>query len=200
MNMIEQLFNDFGTKHLEEAKKNGVDLGLQTVFTPIDKIEKATGFRFADHINKNTKSVGILFNYEFLYYFVKELQDDYINNIKFTFFYDCEFDYKQVKNCIFFSGKKLNIEMVYIENIKDLDKVMVGKKFDIDPVTLGLYNDFGLLNLTGNQIIKIPRSSKYIVKQDDTVESILSKTNRSAEDLLRSNSSSWLKAGSKIVL
>ena len=73
MNIIEQLFNNFGAKHLEEARNKGVDLGLQTVFTPIDKIEKATGFRFADHINKNTKSVGILFNYEFLYYFIKEL-------------------------------------------------------------------------------------------------------------------------------
>ena len=165
MNMIEQLFNDFGSKHLEEAKKNGVELGLQNVFTPIYKIEKATGFRFADHINKNTKSIGILYNYEFLYYFVKELQDDYINNIKFTFFYDCEFDYKQVKNCIFFSGKKLNIEMVYIENIKDLDKVMVGKKFDIvysnPPYSTKLYVDIDIKIL--NSILKIANETIFIM-------------------------------------
>jgi hypothetical protein len=37
----------------------------------------------------------------------------------------------QVQDCIFFSGNKLNIEMISIENIKDLDKVMAGKKFDI---------------------------------------------------------------------
>ena len=129
--MIEQLFNDYSAKYLEEAKKNSVDLGLQTVFTPIDKIEKATGIHFADYITSETHSVAVLFNTEFIGYFIKELPQNYINNIKFTFFYDCEFDYKQVKNCIFFSGKKLNIEMVYIENIKDLDKVMVGKKFDI---------------------------------------------------------------------
>lgn len=98
--------------------------------------------------------------------------------------------------------KKESIEYYFEDYITKTGDTIesIGKKFDIDPVTLGLYNDFGLLNLTGNQIIKIPRSSKYIVKQDDTVESILSKTNRSAEDLLRSNSSSWLKAGSKIVL
>ena len=131
MNMIEQLFNDYSAKYLEEAKKNSVDLGLQTVYTPIDKIEKATNFRFADHITSETRSVAVLFNTEFIGYFIKELPQNYINNIKFTFFYDCEFDYKQIRNYIFFSGKKLNIEMIHIENIKDLDKVMTGKKFDI---------------------------------------------------------------------
>ena len=131
MNLIEQLFNDFNAKYLEEAKNRNIDLGLQTVYTPIDKIEKATGFRFADHITAETKSVAVLFNTEFINYFIKELPQDYINNIKFTFFYDCKFDYMQVQDCIFFSGNKLNIEMISIENIKDLDKVMAGKKFDI---------------------------------------------------------------------
>ena len=131
MNMIEQLFNDYSAKYLEEAKKNSVDLGLQTIYTPIDKIEKATNFRFADHITSETRSVAVLFNTEFIGYFIKELPQNYINNIKFTFFYDCEFDYKQVRNFIFFSGKKMNIDLVKIENIKDLDKVMAGKKFDI---------------------------------------------------------------------
>ena len=131
MNMIEQLFNDFGAKHLEEAKKNGVDLGLQTVYTPIDKIENATGIRFADYITSETHSVAVLFNTEFIGYFIKELPKNYINNIKFTFFYDCKFDYKQVRNFILFSGKKLNIDLVKIENIKDLNKVMAGKNFDI---------------------------------------------------------------------
>ena len=131
MNLIEQLFNDFNAKYLEEAKNRNIDLGLQTVYTPIDKIEKATNFRFADHITAETKSVAVLFNTEFINYFIKELPQDYINNIKFTFFYDCKFDYMQVQDCIFFSGNKLNIEMISIENIKDLDKVMAGKKFDI---------------------------------------------------------------------
>ena len=131
MNLIEQLFNDFSAKYLEEAKNKGVDLGLQAVYTPIDKIEKATGFRFADYITAETRSVAVLFNNEFINYFIKELPQNYINNIKFTFFYDCEFDYKQIRNCIFFFGNKLNIEMIPIENIKDLNKVMTGKKFDI---------------------------------------------------------------------
>ena len=104
--MIEQLFNDFGAKHLEEAKKNSVDLGLQTVYTPIYELEKATNFRFANYITSETRSVAVLFNTEFIGYFIKELPQNYINNIKFTFFYDCEFDYKQVRNFILFSGKK----------------------------------------------------------------------------------------------
>ena len=131
MNMIEQLFNDYSAKYLEEAKKNSVDLGLQTVYTPIDKIEKATNFRFADHITSETRSVAVLFNTEFIGYFIKELPQNYINNIKFTFFYDCEFDHREAQDCIFFSGKKIKVDFVKIENIKDLDKVMAGKKFDI---------------------------------------------------------------------
>ena len=73
MNMIEQLFNDYSAKYLEEAKKNSVDLGLQNVYTPIYELEKETGFRFADHITPETRSVRVLFNYEFLHYFIKEL-------------------------------------------------------------------------------------------------------------------------------
>ena len=131
MNLIEQLFNDFNAKYLEEAKARNIDLGLQTVYTPIDKIEKLANFRFADYITTETRTVGILFNTEFINYFIKELPQDYIKNIKFTFFYDCKFDYEQVKDCIFFSNNKLDIELVSIENIKNLDKVMAGKKFDI---------------------------------------------------------------------
>ena len=81
MNLIEQLFNDFNAKYLEEAKARNIDLGLQTIYTPIDKLEKVTGFRFADHITSETKSVAVLFNTEFINYFIKELPQDYINNM-----------------------------------------------------------------------------------------------------------------------
>lgn len=87
----------------------------------------------------------------------------------------------------------------YITEIGDTIE-SVGKKYGIDPVTLGLYNDFGILSLASNQVIKIPRSNLYVVQNGDTVDSILLKTNRSAEELLRQNSSNWLKTGSKIDL
>lgn len=87
----------------------------------------------------------------------------------------------------------------YITEVGDTIE-SVGKKYGIDPVTLGLYNDFEILSLASNQIIKIPRSNLYVVQNGDTVDSILLKTNRSAEELLRQNSSNWLKTGSKIDL
>ena len=74
--------NSFSTAAMQNTwkkqKKNGVDLGLQTVYTPIDKIEKATNFRFADYITAETRSVAVLFNNEFLHYFIKELLQNYI--------------------------------------------------------------------------------------------------------------------------
>lgn len=87
----------------------------------------------------------------------------------------------------------------YITEIGDTIE-SVGKKYGIDPVTLEFYNDFGILSLASNQVIKIPRSNLYVVQNGDTVDSILLKTNRSAEELLRQNSSNWLKTGSKIDL
>ncbi len=84
------------------------------------------------------------------------------------------------------------------ENNDTIEKI--AKKYDVNPATLGLYNDFGILNLMSNQVIKIPRRNVYFVESGDTLDSILVKTNRSAEELLRKNSSSWLKEGNKIEL
>lgn len=74
----------------------------------------------------------------------------------------------------------------------------IAKKFNIDPVTIGLYNDFGKILLVPNQTLKIPLSNVYVVRAGDTVDTVLSRTNRSADQLLRSNSSQWLQTGNKI--
>lgn len=87
----------------------------------------------------------------------------------------------------------------YITTVGDTIET-IGSKFNVDTVTLGLYNDFGNLRLDANQSIKIPRRNVYIVKRDDDVDSILSKTNRTADQLLRANSSNWLKTGTKVYL
>ena len=87
----------------------------------------------------------------------------------------------------------------YITTVGDTIET-IGSKFNVDTVTLGLYNDFGNLRLDSNQSIKIPRRNVYIVKRDDDVDSILSKTNRTADQLLRANSSNWLKTGTKVYL
>ena len=77
---------------------------------------------------------------------------------------------------------------------------IVSRKSGVDSVTLGLYNDFGKLTLSEGQSIKIPLSNVYVVKNNDSVESILSKTNRTAEQILKSTSNEWFKVGNKIFI
>ena len=55
-----------------------------------------------------------------------------------------------------------------------------------------MYNNFAILELKDNQVIKIPRNDTYTVKQNDTVDTIISTTNRSAEQILRANADIWL--------
>ena len=76
----------------------------------------------------------------------------------------------------------------------------IATKFNIDPVTIGLYNDFGKLQIAPEQTLKIPLSNVYVVKNGDTVDTILNTTGRTADQLLRSNSSMWLQTGTKIYL
>ncbi len=76
----------------------------------------------------------------------------------------------------------------------------ISEKQGVDPVLLGLYNDFGKLKLMPSQTVTIPKSNVYTVRNTDTVDSILTNTNRTAEQLLRANASTWLKSGTKIYL
>lgn len=91
----------------------------------------------------------------------------------------------------------------YFENytIKPGDTIeLISTKLGVDPVLLGMYNNFAILELKDNQVIKIPRNDTYTVKQNDTVDTIISTTNRSAEQILRASAGTWLKAGNKILL
>ena len=91
----------------------------------------------------------------------------------------------------------------YFENytIKPGDTIeLISTKLGVDPVLLGMYNNFAILELKDNPVIKIPRNDTYTVKQNDTVDTIISTTNRSAEQILRANAGTWLKAGHKILL
>ena len=89
----------------------------------------------------------------------------------------------------------------YIYNTVNDDTIeKIADKENVDPVLLGLYNDFGKLKLAANQQMTIPKSNVYTVRNDDTVDSVLAATNRSAIELLRANASTWLKSGTKIYL
>ena len=70
----------------------------------------------------------------------------------------------------------------------------------VDPVLIGLYNDFSSYQLMDGQIIKIPKNNTYIIKNNDTVETVLSKANKTAEEILKANANEWFKVGTKIYL
>ena len=91
----------------------------------------------------------------------------------------------------------------YFENYmtKEGDTIeSISKKFNIEPKLIGEFNDFSKMKLVPNQMIKIPLDNVYVVKNNDTVETILDNTNRTAEQLLRANASTWLKTGNRIYL
>ena len=60
-------------------------------------------------------------------------------------------------------------------------------------------NDVGNLLLEKGQKINLPKERTYVVDSSDTVESVLRKTKKTAEELLIANASSWLKSGTRIV-
>ena len=94
--------------------------------------------------------------------------------------------------------KKYNLEEYIVEEGDTI--VKIAEKENVDPVLIGTYNDFGNLELVKGQKILLPKSNTYIVLRGDTVDSILSKTGKSAIELLRDNSSLWFKSGSRITI
>lgn len=91
----------------------------------------------------------------------------------------------------------------YFENyiIKPGDTVeMIATLTGVDPILIGLYNDFSSYQLLEGQVIKIPKNNTYIIKNNDSLDSILSTTNKTPEEILRANANEWLKAGTKIYL
>lgn len=91
----------------------------------------------------------------------------------------------------------------YFDNyeIKQKDTIAkIANTMGIDPVLLGLYNDFSNYELVSGQTIKIPRNNIYVIKQNDTIDNILSSTGKTAQELLKANADEWLKIGSKINL
>lgn len=118
-------------------------------------------------------------------------------------------DINMLTNSVIFPGQVLlipknsNMEDVYFENyvIKPGDTVeTIATKLGVDPIQLGLYNDFAIIELVQGQTLKVPRDNTYTIKPEDTIDSILNSTNKTAEQLLRANASVWLKAGNKIYL
>ena len=87
---------------------------------------------------------------------------------------------------------------VYVTKEDDtFDKI--ARVSGVDVEKLAMYNDVGNLLLAKGQKINLPKERTYVVDSSDTVESVLRKTKKTAEELLIANASSWLKSGTRIV-
>ncbi len=87
---------------------------------------------------------------------------------------------------------------VYVTKENDtFDKI--ARVSGVDVEKLAMYNDVGNLLLEKGQKINLPKERTYVVDSSDTVESVLRKTKKTAEELLIANASSWLKSGTRIV-
>lgn len=147
---------------------------------------------------------------EYIEYTVKKGDSIYSIAKKFDTSVSTISDVNMLTNTTIFPGQILLVPKgsnketeFYFENyvVKPNDTIeLIAKRLGIDPVLIGMYNDFGILKLKEEQIIKIPRNESYTIKETDTLDSILSSTNRSADELLRANASVWLKPGNKILL
>ena len=119
------------------------NLGIQNVYTPINKIEETTDIKFFNFVTPEMKNIGVLFNWEFVYTMLEEaLKNNYTNDMKFTYFYDSEADKKALTFNGFEKGRfaKVNYEIEFVnicefteknKDIKVIEKAMAGKHFDI---------------------------------------------------------------------
>ena len=97
----------------------------------------------------------------------------------------------------------IDVTYVYYKNeanIEDDTIDKIAKNYGVTPSLIGEFNDFIKLKLATNQDVKVPLDNVYVVKNNDTVDSILNNTNRSAEQLLKANASVWFKTGNRIYL
>ena len=75
----------------------------------------------------------------------------------------------------------------------------IANRFGVNVTQLTRYNDISKLILLENQKIRIPRAMKtYVVKESDTIETILQTTKMTLEELMRANTALWLAPGMTI--
>lgn len=97
---------------------------------------------------------------------------------------------------------KVNNGGLYFEEyvIKPNDTIeIISEKLNVDPEMISRYNDISRLVLEEDQVIKIPKEYKtYEIVATDTLESILTSTNMTLEELVSANKDKWLKEGTII--
>lgn len=137
--------------NMQKKRCDGIgNLGIQNIFTPLRNIENMINVNFRDFISPDTKSIGVLFNWEFILNFLEDNLDcNYLNkDVKFTYFYDSTVDARLLKTLVptihgidFYKYRKafgFEIEFVDItkfteqnRDIKVIKNAMADKHFDI---------------------------------------------------------------------
>ena len=96
-------------------------------------------------------------------------------------------------------GEGIYFEEYITKNNETLD--FISQVTGVDIFEMSKYNDLGKLILVENQIINIPNIvSSYVIKEEDTIESILSMSDMTLEELIELNLTNWLKAGETIYI
>ena len=130
---------------MQKRRCGGIEhLGIQNIFTPLRNIEKVAGINFRDFISSDTKTVGVLFNWEFILNLLEDNLDyNYFNkDVKFTYFYDSEADRKALDNNFLLHKyrREFNFEIEFVnitafteqnKDVKVIKEAMAGKHFDI---------------------------------------------------------------------
>lgn len=94
-------------------------------------------------------------------------------------------------------GGSVYFEEYIVQSDDTMEKI--AEKLAVRLDMLIKYNDVTKLLLAENQVIRIPkRFNNYMIKENDTLQSILTNTNMSLEELVEANSGKWLAPGMMI--
>ena len=130
---------------MQKRRCGGIEnLGIQNIFTPLRNIEKAVNVNFRDFILPDAKSIGVLFNWEFILNFLEDNLDyNYLKDeVVFTYFYDSEADKNALDNNFLLHKyrKEFNFKIEFVDitkfteqnrNINIIKEAMANKHFDI---------------------------------------------------------------------
>ena len=78
---------------------------------------------------------------------------------------------------------------------------LISEKNDVSISDLGKYNDLSKLILVESQVLNIPKVlTRYVVKDGDTLDSILYETKMTLDELIEANIEEWIKPGNVILV
>lgn len=107
-------------------------------------------------------------------------------------------------NQVLIIPKKVSTGSMYFEEYvtKPNETIdLISEKNDVSISDIAKYNDLSKLILVESQILNIPKVlTKYIIRDGDTLDSILYETNMTLDELIEANIDEWIKAGNVILV